>query len=92
VARDDGDGHRGWFSDGAAVVVDHGGSGQDCRGLVAKVTTADVASLLSRVGKERPELMNTRDGRLLVEAILEEARKLPVGIGPIAPVDDPNGV
>lgn len=51
------------------------------------MTLADVASLLSRVGKEHPALMNTRDGRLLVEAILAEARKPPVGRAPIAPVD-----
>ena len=51
------------------------------------MTPADVASLLSRVGKDCPELMNTRDGRLLVEAILAEARKLPVERAPIAPVD-----
>lgn len=51
------------------------------------MTPADVSALLSRVGKEKPELMNTRDGRLLVEAILEEARKLPTERPPIAPVD-----
>jgi hypothetical protein len=55
--------------------------------LVAKVTAADVASLLSRIGKERPELVQSRDGRLLVEAILAEARKLPAERAPIAPVD-----
>jgi hypothetical protein len=51
------------------------------------MTQADISALLSRVGKEHPALMNTRDGRLLVEAILAEARKLPVGRAPIAPVD-----
>jgi len=51
------------------------------------MTLAGITALLSRVGKAHPDLMNTRDGRLLVEAILEEARKLPVGRAPIAPVD-----
>lgn len=58
----------------------------------AAMTLADVSAILSRVGRDHPDLMNTRDGRLLVEAILEEARKLPVDRAPIAPVDDPNGV
>lgn len=54
---------------------------------IAEMTLAGISALLSRVGREHPELMNTRDGRLLIEAILTEARKLPVERAPIAPVD-----
>lgn len=56
------------------------------------MTLADVSALLSRVGKEFPALVNSRDGRLLIEAILAEARKLPRESPPLAPCDDPNGV
>jgi hypothetical protein len=51
------------------------------------MTLAFVTALLSRVGRQYPALMQSRDGRLLTEAIIEEARKLPVGRAPIAPVD-----
>jgi hypothetical protein len=36
----------------------------------------DVTALLSRVGKDHPKLMESRDARLLIEAIIAEARKL----------------
>ncbi len=51
------------------------------------MTLSELTALLSRVGKTHPELMNTRDARLLIEAIIAEARKLPVERAPMAPVD-----
>jgi len=41
------------------------------------VTLDDLTALLSRVGKEHPKLMEPRDARLLIEAIIAEGRKLP---------------
>lgn len=41
------------------------------------VTVSEITELLSRIGKRRPDLMQSRDGRLLVEAIIEEAKKQP---------------
>lgn len=41
------------------------------------MTLAEVTELLSRIGKRNPELVQCRDGRMLVEAIIEEAKKLP---------------
>lgn len=41
------------------------------------MTLADLTALLSRIGKRNPELMATRDARLLVDAIIDEGRKLP---------------
>ncbi|MHA6299408.1 hypothetical protein [Devosia sp. CAU 1758] len=37
----------------------------------------DLTALLFRVGKRHPELMAARDNRLLIDAIIEEGRKLP---------------
>lgn len=51
------------------------------------MTLASLTELLSRVGREHPKLMESRDARLLIEAIIAEGRKLPVGSAPIAPVD-----
>lgn len=51
------------------------------------MTLSDVSALLSRVGRDFPHLMVSRDARLLIEAILDEARKLPVERVAIAPVD-----
>ena len=53
------------------------------------MTLADLTALLSRVGKQRPELMTSRDSQLLIEAIIEEGRKLPAEKAPFEPVDDP---
>lgn len=41
------------------------------------MTLAEITELLSRIGKRNPELVQSRDGRMLVEAIIEEAKKLP---------------
>lgn len=51
------------------------------------MTLADLTALLSRIGRRDPELMSTRDARLLVDAIIDEGRKLPAGKTPRAPVD-----
>jgi hypothetical protein len=51
------------------------------------MTLADLTALLSRVGKRSPELMASRDNQLLIEAIIEEGRKLPAEKVPRAPVD-----
>lgn len=51
------------------------------------MTLAELTALLSRVGKASPHLMESRDTRLLIEAIIAEGRKLPVERAPIAPVD-----
>lgn len=51
------------------------------------MSLARATALLSRVGKAHPELMESRDARLLIEAIIAEARKLPVERAAIAPVD-----
>ena len=42
------------------------------------MTLAELTALLSRVGKRNPELMAARENQLLIEAIVEEGRKLPV--------------
>lgn len=52
------------------------------------MTLADLTALLSRVGKQHPALMTSRDSQLLIEAIVEEGRKLPAEKAPRAPVDD----
>lgn len=51
------------------------------------MTLADLTALLSRVGNRHPELMTARENRLLIEAIIEEGRKLPPERPPQAPVD-----
>lgn len=57
------------------------------------MTLADLTALLSRVGKERPELMGSREVSLFVEAIIECQRRgdgiRAESIPPIAPCDDP---
>lgn len=40
------------------------------------MTLADLTALLSRIGKRNPELMQPREARLLIDAIIEEGRKL----------------
>jgi hypothetical protein len=52
------------------------------------MTLAELTALLSRVGKRRPDLMTSRDSQLLIEAIVEEGRKLPTERAPRAPVDE----
>ena len=51
------------------------------------MTLADLTALISRVSKENPKLMDSREVCQFVQACVEEARKLPVGRAPIAPVD-----
>lgn len=51
------------------------------------MTLAELTALLSRVGKRNPELMAARESRLLIDAIIEEGRKLPTERPPLAPVD-----
>lgn len=51
------------------------------------MTLADLTALLSRVGRQRPDLMKSRDSQLLIEAIIEEGRKLPAERPPRAPCD-----
>lgn len=46
------------------------------------MTLADLTALLSRVGKRNPELMQSREAQLLVDAIIEEGRKLLPGTSP----------
>lgn len=41
------------------------------------MTLAELTALLSRVSKENPKLVESRDARLLIEAIIAEGRKLP---------------
>lgn len=43
------------------------------------MTLAELTALLSRVGRQKPELMQSRDCRLLIDAIIDEGRKLPTG-------------
>lgn len=50
------------------------------------MTLADLTALLSRVAVDHPKLMEPRDARLLIEAIIEEGRKLP-----LAPVEAQEG-
>lgn len=60
------------------------------------MTLADLTSLLSRVSKDNPELMKSREVRLFVQACIEKQRledgQQPEGeLPPIAPVDiDPH--
>lgn len=55
------------------------------------ITLPEVSALLSRVGRDCPALVQSRDGMLLIEAILAEARKLPKEPPPRAPCDvDPH--
>jgi hypothetical protein len=51
------------------------------------MTPADITALLSRIGRRNPELMASRDAQLLVDAIIEEGRKLPAGKMPQAPTE-----
>lgn len=41
------------------------------------MTLAELTALLSRVSKDHPRLVEGRDARLLIEAIIAEGRKLP---------------
>lgn len=52
------------------------------------MTLADLTALLSRFGRRNPDLVQSRDARLLIEAIIEEGRKLPVDTVPRAPIDE----
>lgn len=51
------------------------------------MTLAELTALLSRIGKKHPDLMKSRDAQLLIDAIVEEGRRLPAGRAPVAPVD-----
>lgn len=51
------------------------------------MTLAELSALLSRVGKRHPELMAARENQLLIQAIVEEGRKLPAERAPQAPCD-----
>lgn len=51
------------------------------------MTLSDLTSLLSRVSRENPKLMESREVFLFVEACIAEGRKLPKGRATIAPVD-----
>lgn len=51
------------------------------------MTLADLTALLSRVGRDHPKLMESREAKLLIDAIIEEGRKLPRDRLPAAPVD-----
>ncbi|MBU1307410.1 MAG: hypothetical protein KKF33_18050 [Alphaproteobacteria bacterium] len=50
-----------------------------------------VTDLLSRIGEVTPDLLQSRDGQLLTEALIAEAKaedaRKPVERAPIAPVD-----
>jgi hypothetical protein len=56
--------------------------------MAGRMTLAELTALLSRVGKRYPGLMISRDSQLLIEAIIEEGRKLPAEKVPRAPVDE----
>lgn len=59
------------------------------------MTLADLTALLSRVSKEHPELMESRELALFLEACIERQRQedgmRPAELPPLSPVDvDPN--
>lgn len=39
------------------------------------MTLAELTALMSRVGKDKPDLMKSREVALFIEACIEEARK-----------------
>lgn len=54
------------------------------------MTLADITAVMSRVGRANPALLQDRAVQLFIEAVIEEARKLPAGRSespPLAPVD-----
>lgn len=40
------------------------------------MTMAEITALMSKVGRDHPELMKSRDVALFIQACIEEARKL----------------
>jgi uncharacterized membrane protein (UPF0182 family) len=61
------------------------------------MTLADLTALFSRVSRENPKMVDSREVSLFIQACIERQR-LDDGLWPvasdvpIAPVDDPNGV
>lgn len=51
------------------------------------MTLAALTALLSRVSKEHPKLLDSREVVLFIEACIAEGRKLPAVKPPRAPVD-----
>jgi hypothetical protein len=51
------------------------------------VTLASLTALMSRVGKANPDLVQSREVALFIQACIEEAKRLPVERPPLAPVD-----
>lgn len=51
------------------------------------MTLAALTALLSRVSKENPKLLDSREVALFIEACIAEGRKLPVVKPPRAPCD-----
>jgi hypothetical protein len=56
------------------------------------MTLASLTALLSRVSRDNPKLLDSREVALFIETCIAEGRKLPVDRAAIAPVDDPSGV
>lgn len=51
------------------------------------MTLATLTAILSRVGKEHPDLVADEKVRRYILLVVEEGRKLPVERAPLAPVD-----
>ena len=56
------------------------------------MTLETLATMLTRINSENPELAADEKVRRFTLILLAEWRKLPTERPPIAPVDDPNGV